>query len=124
MRVLMKPKNPTLNEWLPSLFDEDYFLFDGIFTKQSLVDKIYEIYGVTNDIDGQIVLRVSFDSELRIKHGCREVDSTVLCMGIINDFTPITDATTQTSILSSLFSTFTSFFFISTESISTFLLQK
>ena len=104
MRVLKKlKKNPTLNEWLPSLFDDDYFLFDGIFSNQSFIDKIYELYGVTDDFDGQSNVRVSFDSNLRIKYGCREVDSTVLCMGIIQDFTPITDATTQTSILSFLF---------------------
>ena len=80
-----------------------YFLFDGIFIKQSLVDKIYEVYGVTDNLDAQLNLRLSFDSGLRIKHGCREVDNTVLCMGLINDFTPITDATTQTAILSFLF---------------------
>ena len=105
--MLKKPnKNPTLNEWLPSLIDDDYFLFDGIFYKQSLVDKIYEAYGVTDDIDGQTIVRVSFDSGLRIKHGCREVDNTLLCMGFINDFTPIADATLQTSFLSFLFSKF------------------
>lgn len=106
MRVLKKPKNPTLNEWLPSLLEEDYFLFEGIFNNQSLVDKIYEIYGVVNDIDGQLNVRASFDSGLRINYGCREVDNTVLCMGIINDFTPITDASTQTSILTILFARF------------------
>ena len=104
--MLKKPKNPTLNEWLPSLFDEEYFLFDGIFNKTSLVNKIYEAYGVADNLDEQVSLRVSFDSGLRINYGCRELDSTVLCMGIINDFTPITDATTQTSILSFLFSRF------------------
>lgn len=104
MRVLKKSnKNPTLNEWLPSLIDDGYFLFDGIFVKQSLVDKIYEAHGVTDDIDEQTSVRVSFDSGLRIKYGCREVDNTLLCMGIINDFTPIVDATSQTSILSFLF---------------------
>ena len=101
--MLKKSKNPTLNEWLPSLFENEYFLFDGIFNNQSLVDKIYEIYGVTNDIDGQANIRVSFDSDLRINYGCREVDSTLLCTGFIQDFTPITDATTQTAILSYLF---------------------
>lgn len=105
--MLRKPKkNPTLNEWLPQLFDEDYFLFDGIFNKQSLVEKIYEVYGATDDIDEQTYLRVSFDSVLRINYGCREVDNTVLCTGFINDFTPITDANTQTSILSLLLTKF------------------
>lgn len=104
--MLKKPKNPTLNEWLPTLHDSEYFLFDGIFNNQSLVDKIYEIYGVVNDIDGQLSVRISFDSGLRIKYGCREVDNTVLCMGFINDFTPIADASTQSSILTFLFARF------------------
>lgn len=103
--MLKKPKNPTLNEWLPSLIDEEYFLFDGIFD-QLLVDKIYEIYGAVNDIDKQLNVRMSFDSGLRIKYGCREVDNTVLCMGLINDLTPITEASSQTTVLTFLFSRF------------------
>lgn len=102
--MLKKPKNPTLNEWLPPLYDDEYFLFDGILTP--LENKIYEIYGVVDNIDGQMSVKVSFDSGLRIKYGCREVDSTVLCMGFINDFTPITDPSTQTSILTFLFERF------------------
>ena len=104
MRVLKKSKkNPTLNEWLPSLFESEFFLFDGIFFPESLINKIYEVYGVTDDTDGQTSLRVSFDSDLRINYGCRELDSTLLCTEFINDFTPITEATTQSAILSFLF---------------------
>ena len=101
----LKKKNPTLNEWLPTLYDNEYFLFDGIFN-QSLVDKIYEIYGVVNDYDGQMSTKMSFDGGLRTKYGCREVDNTVLCMGLINDFTPIVDASSQTTILTFLFARF------------------
>ena len=107
MRVLRKPtKNPTFNEFLPPLIDNGIFLFDNIFSNQSLIDKIFEIYGANNDEELQMLVRYSFDSNLRIKYGCREVDSSILCAGIITDLTPLTSGTAQRFFLGSIFTKF------------------
>ena len=96
MRVLRKPKNPTFNEFLPSLImNNNIFLFDNIFANQYLIDKIFEIYGVNNDEELQFFVKYSFDSNLRMKYGCREIDSSILCAGIVTDFTPLTSGTDQ-----------------------------
>ena len=98
--MLKKPKNPTFNEFLPSLInDSGISLFDNVFYSQSLIDKIFEIYGANNDEELQYYIRYSFDSDFRMKYGCREVDSSILCAGIITDFAPLTSGTTQSSFL-------------------------
>ena len=102
--MLNKPNNPTFNEFLPSLiFDYQIFLFDYIFSNQSLVDKIFEIYRVNNDEDMQIYIKYTFDTNLRMKYGCREIDSSILCAGIITDLTPLTSGTAQRFFLGSIF---------------------
>ena len=107
MRVLRKPKNPTFNEFLPSLIiDNDIFLFDNIFSNQYLIDKIFEIYGANNDEGLQFEIKYSFDSNLRMKCGCREVDSSILCTGLVPDFTPLISGTAQSSFLVPIFTTF------------------
>lgn len=106
MRVLKKkPKNPTFNEFLPSLIiDSEIFLFDGIFYVQSLKDKIFEIYGANVDEELQFMVKYSFDNNLRMKYGCREVDSSILCSGIVTDFSPLNSGTDQSYFLSAIFS--------------------
>ena len=108
MRVLKKPtKNPTFNEFLPSLIlDNDIFLFDNIFSNQYLIDKIFESYGANNDEELQIFVKYSFDSNLRMKYGCREIDSSILCTGLVQDFTPLTSGTAQNMFLFSIFAKF------------------
>ena len=103
--MLKKPKkNPTFNEFLPSLIiDNEVFLFDCIFLKQSLIDKIFEIYGANNDEELQMLVKYSFDNNLRMKCGCREVDSSILCTGLITDLTPLTSGTDQRSFLGAIF---------------------
>ena len=98
-----KPKNPTFNEFLPSLVINNIFLFDYIFSNQSLIDKIFEIYGANNDEELQIYVKYSFDSGLRMKCGCREIDSSILCSGLVTDLTPLTSGTQQSSFLSLIF---------------------
>ena len=105
--MLKKPKNPTFNEFLPSLImATDIFLFDNIFSNQYLIDKIFEIYGANNDEELQFFVKYSFDSNLRMKYGCREVDSSILCTGLVTDLTPLTNGTDQSSFLFSIFATF------------------
>ena len=105
--MLKKPKNPTFNEFLPSLINNyQIFLFDNIFSNQSLIDKIFEIYRVNNDEEMQFYLKYSFDSNLRMKCGCREVDSSILCTGLLTDLTPLTSGTAQRSFLEAIFINF------------------
>ena len=107
MRVLRKPKNPTFNEFLPSLIsDYSIFLSDNIFSNQYLIDKIFEIYGANNDEELQFSVKISFDSDLRMKYGCREVDSSILCTGLIADLSPLTSGTAQNSFLMMIFAKF------------------
>ena len=104
--MLKKPKNPTFNEFLPSLImNHDIFLFDEIFS-EILIDKIFAVYGVSTDEEGQIFLKFSFDSDFRLKHGCREVDSSIMCTGLITDLTPLESGTKQRGFLQMIFRKF------------------
>ena len=106
--MLKKPKkNPTFNEFLPSLVvTNQIFLFDYIFSNQSLIDKIFEIYGANNDEDLQLYIKYSFDTNLRMKYGCREIDSSILCSGLVTDLTPLISGTAQSSFLNPIFTKF------------------
>lgn len=97
-----KPKNPTFNEFLPSLADKNVFIFDNIFS-QSIVDKIYKVFDIIADDEQQLYTRYSFDSNLRLKCGCREIDDTVVCSGIVNDLQPLTSGTAQLEFLYAMF---------------------
>lgn len=106
MRVLKKPKNPTFNEFLPSLvIDNQIFLFDNIFST-AIVDKIYKAFGIDTDKEQQVYTKYSFDGNLRLKCGCREIDDTVVCSGLVKDLQPITGGTEQSEFLYGMFAKF------------------
>ena len=100
MRVLRKSKkNPTFNEFVPSLLSSDDFsLLEAVISDANLLTSIYQVFG-----EG---CKYSFDVQFRIKHGCRELDSTLLCSGVIESFDePATIPQKQQELLSPLFST-------------------
>lgn len=104
--MLRKPKNPTFNEFLPSLIIEnDIFLFNNIFS-EVLVNKIFKAFDITTDEEQQFITKYSFDSNLRLKCGCREIDDTVVCSGLVKDLSPLTSGTEQSSFLSAMFAKF------------------
>lgn len=106
MRVLRKPKNPTFNEFLPSLIiSNNVFLFDKIFS-EVLVDKIYKAFGIVEDDEQQLYTKYTFDSNLRLKYGCREIDDTVVCSGLVKDLSPLTSGTAQSEFLFAIFAKF------------------
>lgn len=101
--MLKKPKNPTFNEFLPSLvLSNEIFLFDNIFSL-TLIDKIYQAFGIMSDEEQQFFTKYSFDSNLRLKHGCREIDDTVVCSGTVKDLQPLTSGTVQREFLNAMF---------------------
>ncbi len=100
--MLKKPKNPTFNEFLPSLIDNNIFLFDELFS-ENLVDKIYKTFDIATDEEQQIYTKYSFDSNLRMKCGCREIDDTVVCSGCVQDLQPLTNGTKQLDFLFGMF---------------------
>lgn len=103
MRVLKKPKNPTFNEFLPSLImSNEIFLFDNIFSI-TLIDKIYKAFNIVADEEQQFFTKYSFDSNLRLKCGCREIDNIIVCSGLVKDLQPLTTGTMQSVFLNSMF---------------------
>ena len=99
MRVLRKPKkNPTFNEFIPSLlFTDDFSLLEAVILDENLLTSIYNIFG-----EG---CKYGFDAHFRIKHGCRELDSSLLCSGVIESFDePLTIPQRQQELLAPLFS--------------------
>ena len=103
MRVAKKPNNPTFNEFLPSI--DGVFLFDNIFPT-TIVDKIYKAFGIDTDEEQQVYTKYSFDGNLRLKCGCREIDDTVVCSGLVKDLQPITGGTAQLEFLYGMFAKF------------------
>lgn len=104
--MLRKPKNPTFNEFFPSLIiDNEIFLFDCIFS-EVLVNKIYKAFDIVMDEEQQLITKYSFDSNLRLKYGCREIDDTVVCSGIVKDLQPLTNGTQQSEFLTMMFAKF------------------
>lgn len=100
--MLKKPKNPTFNEFLPSLIDKGVFLFDEIFS-ENLAEKIYKAFDIVADEEQQILTKYSFDGNLRMKCGCREIDDTVVLSGLVNDLQPLTEGTEQSEFLYGIF---------------------
>ena len=100
-----KSKNPTFNEFLPSLIDKDVFLFDNIFSTP-LVEKIFKAFNIATDEEQQLYTKYSFDGNLRLKCGCREIDDTVVCSGVVKDLQPLTGGTEQAEFLHDMFAKF------------------
>lgn len=98
--MLKKSKNPTFNEFVPSLlFSDDFSLLEAVISDEILLNSIYEVFG-----NG---CKYGFDIQFRIKHGCRELDSSLLCSGVIESFDePLTISQRQQEFLMPLFSSF------------------
>ena len=97
--MLKKPKkNPTFNEFIPSLlFTDDFSLLEAVILDEILLTSIYNIFGES--------CKYGFDAQFRIKHGCRELDSSLLCSGVVESFDePLTIPQRQQDLLAPLFS--------------------
>lgn len=96
--MLKEPKNPTFNEFIPSLiFSDDFSLLEAVVSDLDLLNSIYQVFGES--------CKYGFDIQFRIKHGCRELDSTLLCSGVVDSFDePLIFPQSQQEILFPLFS--------------------
>ncbi len=91
-------KNPTFNEFIPSLvFSDDFTLLEAVISDVDLLNSIYTVFGE--------VCKYGFDVQFRVMHGCRELDSSLLCSGVIESFDdPLTIPQRQQETLFPFFS--------------------